>query len=69
MLDPQNKMAAYDFHGTVARWRTTPEKFEELWNAPQTEVPNSHGRVRLGKMESLSNVAALCLWTNFREFL
>lgn len=30
MLDPQNKMAAYDFHGTVARWRTTPEKFEEL---------------------------------------
>lgn len=42
-------MAAYDFHGTVARWRTTPEKFEELWNAPQTEVPNSHGRVRLGK--------------------
>lgn len=49
MLDPQNKMAAYDFHGTVARWRTTPDKFEELWNAPQTEVPNSHGRVRLGK--------------------
>ena len=42
-------MAAYDFHGTVARWRTTPDKFEELWNAPQTEVPNSHGRVRLGK--------------------
>lgn len=49
MLDPQNKMAAYDFHGTVARWRTTPDKFEELWNAPQTEVPNSHGRIRLGK--------------------
>lgn len=49
MLDPQNKMDAYDFHGTVARWRTTPEKFEELWNAPQTEVPNSHGRIRLGK--------------------
>ena len=49
MLDPQNKMMAYDFHGTVARWRTTPEKFEELWNAPQTEVPNSHGRIRLGK--------------------
>ena len=49
MLDPQNKMAAYDFHGTLARWRTTPEKFEELWNAPQTEVPNSHGRIRLGK--------------------
>ena len=49
MLDPQNKMLAYDFHGTTARWRTTPEKFEELWNAPQTEVPNSHGRIRLGK--------------------
>lgn len=49
MLDPQNKMMAYDFHGTTARWRTTPEKFEELWDAPQTEVPNSHGRIRLGK--------------------
>ena len=49
MLDPQGKMDAYDFHGTVARWRTTPEKFEELWNAPQTEVPNSHGRIRLGR--------------------
>ena len=49
MLDPQGKMQAYDFHGTVARWRTTPDKFEELWNAPQTEVPNSHGRIRLGK--------------------
>lgn len=49
MLDPQGKMQAYDFHGTVARWRTTPDKFEELWNAPQTEVPNSHGRIRLGR--------------------
>ena len=49
MLDPQNKMMPYDFHGTIARWRTTPEKFEELWNAPQTEVPNSHGRIRLGR--------------------
>ena len=49
MLDPQGKMQAYDFHGTTARWRTTPDKFEELWNAPQTEVPNSHGRIRLGK--------------------
>lgn len=49
MLDPQNKMPAYDFHGTVARWRTSPEKFEALWDAPQTDVPNSHGRVRLGK--------------------
>ena len=49
MLDPQNKMDAYDFHGTVAKWRTIPEKMEDLWNAPQTEVPNSHGRIRLGK--------------------
>ena len=49
MLDPQLKMNAYDFHGTVARWRTTPEKFEILWNAEQTEVPNSHGRIKLGK--------------------
>lgn len=49
MLDPQMKMNAYDFHGTTARWRTTPEKFEILWNAEQTEVPNSHGRIKLGK--------------------
>ncbi|WP_235200226.1 site-specific DNA-methyltransferase [Pseudomonas monteilii] len=49
MLDPQNKMAAHDFHGTVARWRTSPEKMESLWNAPQTEVPGSHGRIKLGK--------------------
>lgn len=49
MLDPQLKMEAYDFHGTVARWRTTPEKFEDLWNAEQTEVPNSHGRIKLGR--------------------
>lgn len=49
MLDPRNTMAEYDFHGTKARWRTSPNKFEELWNAPQTEVPESHGRVKLGK--------------------
>ena len=49
MLDPQMKMNAYDFHGTTARWRTTPEKFEILWNAEQTEIPNSHGRIKLGK--------------------
>ena len=49
MLDPRNSMAEYDFHGTTARWRTNPEKFELLWNAPQTEVPNSHGRVKLGR--------------------
>ncbi len=49
MLDPRGSMKAYDFHGTLARWRTSPEKMEELWNAPQTEVPNSHGRIKLGK--------------------
>ncbi len=49
MLDPQNRMEAYNFHGTVARWRTTPEKFEALWNAPQTDIPNSHGRIKIGK--------------------
>ena len=49
MLDPRNSMIEYDFHGTKARWRTGPEKFEALWNAPQTEVPNSHGRVKLGR--------------------
>ena len=48
MLDPQSKMAAFNFHGTTARWRTSPEKMEALWNAPQTEVPKSHGRIKLG---------------------
>ena len=49
MLDPQGKMALFDFHGTPARWRTSPEKMEELWNSEQTEVPGSHGRIKLGK--------------------
>ena len=49
MLDPQNKMAAFDFMGTKARWRTNIEGMLELWNAPQTEVPNSHGRILLRK--------------------
>lgn len=49
MLDPQSKMAEFDFHGTKARWRTSPKNMEELWNAAQTEVPNSHGRIKLGK--------------------
>jgi DNA modification methylase len=49
MLDPQKKMKEVDFHGTRARWRYTPEKMEEMWNKPQTEVPNSHGRIKLGK--------------------
>ena len=49
MLDPRRSMREYDFHGTVARWRTGPEKMEELWNAPQTDVPGSHGRIKLGR--------------------
>jgi adenine-specific DNA-methyltransferase len=49
MLDPQNKMELYDFHGTSARWRTGAEKMEALWNAERTEVPGSHGRIKLGR--------------------
>lgn len=49
MLDPRGTMAEYEFMGTVARWRTNPEGMMNLWNAPQTEVPNSHGRIKLGK--------------------
>ena len=49
MLDPRGSMKLYDFHGTVARWRATPENMEALWGAPQTEVPGSHGRIKLGK--------------------
>ena len=76
MLDPQQKMDAYDFHGTTARWRTTPDKFEELWNAPQTEVPNSHGRIKLGRngkpikrcrivfMDELPGVPVNDIWDN-----
>lgn len=49
MLDPRNSMTEYDFMGTKARWRTSYEKIMELWKAPQTEVPNSHGRIKLGR--------------------
>jgi len=49
MLDPQNKMKDFDFMGTSARWRTDYDKMLALWNMPQTEVPNSHGRIKLGK--------------------
>jgi len=48
MLDPQGKMATHNFHGTAARWRTSPEKMEALWNAPQTDVPKSVGLIKLG---------------------
>src|SRR6266478_5636803 len=47
MLDQQNKMEEFDFKGTKARWRTNREGMEALWNAPKTEVPNSHGRILL----------------------
>ena len=49
MLDPQNKMAEFDFKGTKARWRTNRDGMMDLWNAPKTEAPNSHGRVLLRK--------------------
>jgi len=78
MLDPQKKMAEYDFHGTKARWRTGPEKFEALWNAEQTEVPNSHGRIKLGKdgnpirrcrimfLDEMPGVPLSDLWTDIK---
>ncbi len=47
MLDPRGSMASFDFMGTTARWRTNHDGMMELWNAPQTNVPNSHGRVLL----------------------
>jgi DNA modification methylase len=49
MLDPRSQMAEYEFKGTVARWRTNHEGMMELWNMPQTEVPGSHGRIKLTK--------------------
>lgn len=48
MLDPRSSMAEFDFMGTLARWRTNNDGMMKLWNAPQTEVPNSHGRIKLG---------------------
>ncbi|MEO8147009.1 MAG: DNA methyltransferase [Bacteroidia bacterium] len=47
MTDPRKSMKEYDFMGTVARWRTNNEKMLDLWNAEQTDVPNSHGRIKL----------------------
>jgi DNA modification methylase len=78
MLDPQGKMAEYDFHGTKARWRSTPGNMEALWNAPQTEVPDSHGRVKLGKdgnpikrcrimfLDEMSGVPLSDLWNDIK---
>ena len=48
MTDPRKRMAEFDFMGTVARWRTGPAGMQELWDMPQTEVPQSHGRIKVG---------------------
>ena len=77
--DAEGKMADWDFHGTTARWRSTPEKMEALWNAPQTEVPNSHGRTKLGKdgfpikrcrimfLDEMSGVPLSDLWNDIKS--
>jgi DNA modification methylase len=49
MTDPRRSMKEYDFMGSTARWRTGEEGMLELWNALQTTVPNSHGRIKLTK--------------------
>ena len=78
MLDPQGRMDEYDFHGTRARWRSTPEKMEILWNAQQTDVPGSHGRIKLGKngkpikrcrimfLDEMRGVPLSDLWTDIK---
>ena len=78
MLDPQGRMEEYDFHGTKARWRSTPTNMEKLWNAPQTEVPNSHGRIKLGEdgkpirrcrimfLDEMPGVPLSDLWTDIK---
>lgn len=78
MLDPQGRMEEYDFHGTKARWRSTPANMELLWNAPQTEVPGSHGRIKLGKdgnpirrcrimfLDEMRGVPLSDLWTDVK---
>ncbi len=78
MLDPQGRMEEYDFHGTRARWRSTPENMEKLWKAPPTEVPNSHGRIKLGEdgkpirrcrimfLDEMPGVPLSDLWTDIK---
>ena len=78
MLDPQGRMAEYDFHGTKARWRSTPDNMEKLWNSTQTEVPNSHGRIKLGEdgkpirrcrimfLDEMLGVPLSDLWTDIK---
>lgn len=46
MTDPRNSMEVYDFMGTTACWRTGYDKMLELWNAADTGVPQSHGRIK-----------------------
>ena len=76
MLDPRGSMKEFDFHGTLARWRTSPEGMKALWEAPQTEVPNSHGRIKLGRdgkpirrcrimfLDEMSGVPLPDVWTD-----
>ncbi len=76
MLDPRKTMEEFDFHGTIARWRTSREKMDDLWNLPQTDVPNSHGRIKLGKngkpirrcrimfLDEMSGVPLPDVWTD-----
>ncbi|MBU1698259.1 MAG: site-specific DNA-methyltransferase, partial [Proteobacteria bacterium] len=78
MLDPQKRMTEFDFHGTKARWRTSYEKMEIMWNSEQTEVPNSHGRIKLGNsgnpikrcrimfLDEMSGVPLNDLWTDIK---
>ncbi len=78
MLDPQGRMQEYDFHGTRARWRSTPENMEKLWDSPQTEVPKSHGRIKLGEdgnpirrcrimfLDEMPGVPLSDLWTDIK---
>ena len=58
--------------------RSTPEKIEILWNAQQTDVPGSHGRIKLGKngkpikrcrimfLDEMRGVPLSDLWTDIK---
>lgn len=79
MLDPRGSMEEYDFKGTVARWRTNYDGMMELWEMPQTDVPNSHGRIKLTKegkprkdcrirfLDELSGVALQTWWDDIKS--
>lgn len=57
---------------------THPEKIEAMWNAEQTEVPSSHGRIKLGKdgnpikrcrimfLDEMPGVPLSDLWTDIK---